>query len=137
VKERLKKHWEEFKQGQPGRRFQERYQQKLHTRKDRHWSQSLLEAVLILVFILIGLILVFIPGPAILFFALAAVLLAHQSLWAARLLDWTEVKLRQLIHWAISWWKRAPAPTRGAIIILGMLGIAGAGYCGYQLLIPD
>jgi hypothetical protein len=42
----------------------------------------------------IGVVLAFIPGPAVVFFALSATLLATQSLRVARILDRTEVWLR-------------------------------------------
>jgi len=45
----------------------------------------------------IGIVLAFIPGPAILFFALCAALLGAQSRWVARRLDRAEVSTRKLI----------------------------------------
>jgi hypothetical protein len=45
----------------------------------------------------LGVVLAFIPGPAVLFFALAAVLVATQSRWLAERLDRAEVKLRHVI----------------------------------------
>lgn len=53
-----------------------------------------LRLLLIPLFTAIGLVLTFIPGPAILFFLLAAGLLSAQSRWMARELDHAELKLR-------------------------------------------
>ena len=44
----------------------------------------------------IGVVLVFIPGPAVVFFGLTCALLATQSRAVARLLDRTEVRARAL-----------------------------------------
>ncbi|MGH7335962.1 MAG: PGPGW domain-containing protein, partial [Myxococcota bacterium] len=44
-----------------------------------------------------GVVLVFIPGPAVLFFALGGALLATQSLWVARALDAIEVRGRKTL----------------------------------------
>jgi hypothetical protein len=41
--------------------------------------------------------LVFIPGPAILFFLIAGALLAVQSLGVARALDWSELRGRAAV----------------------------------------
>ena len=49
--------------------------------------------------ILVGIVLVFVPGPAVVFFALAGVLLAEVSLPAARALDWAEVRVRRGLAW--------------------------------------
>jgi multidrug efflux pump subunit AcrB len=90
----LHKTWTEFKEGQPGRRFQDRYERKRNAATP--WYKSVFEWLLAMVCILVGIVLAFIPGPAILFFALAALFLADQSRTVARSLDWLEIKLRRL-----------------------------------------
>jgi hypothetical protein len=45
----------------------------------------------------VGVVLVFIPGPAILFFLIAGALLAVQSLGVARALDWSELRGRAAV----------------------------------------
>ena len=45
----------------------------------------------------VGVVLVLIPGPAILFFAFGAALLAVQSFWVARMLDATELQIRKTL----------------------------------------
>lgn len=54
------------------------------------WGRAL-TWLAVVVCLVIGLILAFIPGPAILFFALAAALTATQSRWLACKLDRTEI----------------------------------------------
>jgi len=43
----------------------------------------------------VGIVLAFIPGPAVLFFALSAALLGAQSRWVARRLDAAETAARR------------------------------------------
>ena len=53
-----------------------------------------------------GLVLAFIPGPAVVFFAITCALLAVLSPWVARRFDVIELKLRYSIH---SWKRRRRA----------------------------
>lgn len=46
----------------------------------------------------VGVVLAFVPGPAVVFFALTAALLAAQSTWIARHLDAGEMWLRRVLH---------------------------------------
>ena len=54
----------------------------------------------------VGVVLVFIPGPAFVFFILSAALLATQSQWVARRLDDLELKIRNAATQARAWWRR-------------------------------
>ena len=134
---KLKREWREFRRGQPGRRFQERYERKHRTneKKGVHWR--ILQIALAIVLLLVGVVLVFIPGPAILFFAIGGSMLATQSLALARLLDWTEVQLRRVYTGVTGWWKRASTAVRGGVVALGAVGIAMMAYLAYQVLTPN
>ena len=46
----------------------------------------------------VGVVLAFVPGPAVVFFALTAALLAAQSAWLARRLDAAEIWVRHVLH---------------------------------------
>jgi hypothetical protein len=103
---RPKAMWHELKRLPAGHRFEMHYERE-HRDDQRmsplkmlaHWSA-------VLVCLAIGVILVFIPGPAVVFFALAAALAAAHSRWVARALDAIEVKIRRLVHAARGRWKR-------------------------------
>jgi hypothetical protein len=89
----LKQAWLELKSGEPGKRFSAVYER--HGRQHTGWTRVLYLSVALISF-LIGVVLAFIPGPAILFFAITGALLATQSRWVARELDAIELKLRDL-----------------------------------------
>lgn len=97
----LKRRWTDLKRGTPGRRFQDRYRRAAEARA-RGGLSRILRVSAAAVAIVIGVVLVFLPGPAVVFFFIAGALLASESLHVARALDWTELKLRAV--W--SWWKR-------------------------------
>ncbi len=99
--------WLKLKRGQAGSRFQERYERHQHVRRIQPWYRRLLKFAFAAAAFVIGVVLIFIPGPAVVFFALAAWLLADESRRLSSALDWTEVRLHRVIGWAKSWWKRA------------------------------
>lgn len=84
----LKAEWQRLKHTRPGRRFCSFYQR--HGERWPGWARVLLILAAAISFA-IGFILVFIPGPAILFFAITAALLAAQSRPVARQLDRAEI----------------------------------------------
>ena len=123
---RVKETWEEMKHDPPGQRFQRHFhrRQEQGDRKGRG-----LHFLLVIGLVLGGIVLIFIPGPAVVLFALAAALLAEDSLRIARVLDWLEVRIRRLIKWGERVWKRAGLAGRAAIVLLA-LTVAGAGAYG-------
>jgi len=63
-------------------------------------------AALSLVLFAVGVVFAFIPGPAVLFFALCAALLAAQSAWVAERFDRAEVTGRRLALAVRAAWRR-------------------------------
>jgi hypothetical protein len=88
--------WNEFKHWPPGERF-EKFHQK-HRDNGSRWARPLFLLGAFVSFA-IGFVLVFIPGPAIVFFALTAALLATQSSWVAGHLDRAELQVRRTLRW--------------------------------------
>ena len=82
----------------------------------------------------VGFVLVFIPGPAILFFLIAAALLASDWLFVARLLDWGEVRIRRIAVRLKKFWGARSIPARVALACAGLLLGAGASL-GFSLLV--
>jgi hypothetical protein len=99
---RLETLWKRLRKLPPGERFQS-----IH-REQRNRSPAVKAALfgIALVSFAGGLVLMFIPGPAVLFFALAGALLATQSLWVARRLDQGEVWGRRAIASVRRWRRR-------------------------------
>jgi hypothetical protein len=101
----LKARWKAFKQLPPGQRFETHYRDQ---RKTKNGRSPLRRALFLLGAVLafgIGVVLVFIPGPAVVFFALSGALLATQSLAIARAADRAELWLRAKNKAARRWWE--------------------------------
>ena len=90
---KLKRQWTDLKKDKPGHRFQRRYEAR-KGRRSGVWKPLYLIVGLLLLFA--GLVLMPAPGPGFIVVFIGAAMLAEESLWAARALDWTEVKLRAL-----------------------------------------
>jgi hypothetical protein len=107
---KAKKSLERFKRFEPGKRFQAFHREQ----EKQSVGVRILFFVLAFVSFAVGVVLAFIPGPAVLFFALTGALLATQSAGVAKLLDRGEVKGRSWFEALKSWWRRRhpPAPPR-------------------------
>ena len=99
---KIKEKWNELKQLPPGTRFEAFHEEQKH--KSRWVKAAYLGGAL--VSFAIGVLLAFIPGPAVVFFALTGALLATQSRWVAKLLDRSELKARKLWDQFQAWRKR-------------------------------
>ena len=132
----LKKEWRELWKGRPGHRFQDRY--KRYQRKsvdDQPWPRRFLQPAAAILLLLAGVILCFIPGPGLPLVLAGAALLANRSRTVARAMDWTESKLWKVVLPALAWWRHASIPARNAVMVLGAVVIAGAGYGAYHVLL--
>lgn len=88
---KARRSWDALRSDPPGQRFRRHYERRQQEADRSGNSRRYLVASGL---ILVGVVLVFIPGPAVLFFALAGALLAEVSLPAARTLDWAEARVR-------------------------------------------
>jgi uncharacterized membrane protein SirB2 len=88
-----KRHWQELRGTRAGRRFQAFYE--THAAHRMGWARCLTFFAALVTFA-IGVVLAFIPGPAVVFFALTAALLSTQSRWLARKLDRSELYVHAL-----------------------------------------
>lgn len=130
--ERLRQRWHEVKRAKPGTRFQRRYEQ--HKKEQCSvWRKPIYLVVGTLLFLL-GLVLLPAPGPGFLVIFLGAGMIAEESLWTARALDWLEVRLRRVGARASRTWKRASAALKAAIVGLGATLAAAAGWLAYIVL---
>jgi multisubunit Na+/H+ antiporter MnhG subunit len=131
----FKRQWSSLRHSRPGHRFQDRYERNQKTKKNQSWVGRILRMAAAAVAFVIGVILVFIPGPAFVFFALAGALVASESLVVARSLDWIEVKIRAVVTWCGRHWKRLHAV--GKVAVVGVVAIAGgaAAYASYRVFL--
>jgi hypothetical protein len=86
-----RKLWHDLLASRAGKRFQHFHA--AHAAKRSGWARALtISAALICV--AVGVVLAFIPGPAVVFFALAVALASTQSHWLAQKCDRAELYLR-------------------------------------------
>lgn len=133
----LKKQWQSLKRGQPGERFKARYSAAKKDRAGASFGKQISRVIrfgFALVSAAIGVILVFIPGPAILFFLIAGSLLASESLVIARFLDWGELRLRAGVSWLQRHWKRLHLIGKITVTALAMSLSGGCAYAAYRLM---
>jgi uncharacterized RDD family membrane protein YckC len=127
----LKQQWRELKRRPPGERFQShnREQKKRNKSKARRFL-SLGAAIACLA---VGVVLVFIPGPAIVFFFIGGGLMASHSMWVARGLDFLEVRLRRGASAAKRWWRAHSWAERAPLLLAAFVGVLGAGLAAFEL----
>lgn len=92
---KLKAELVELKGYRPGHRFACFHER--HRERQAGWVRPLLYVAAV-ISLLIGIVLAFIPGPAILFFAITAAILATQSHAVATRLDKGELLARKLLQ---------------------------------------
>lgn len=127
----LKGHWEEFKESKPGQRFKDRY----HRRQQE--PGHIVKRVLLVIFgalLAVGsLVTAPLPGPGFATVFLGLAILAGELLPAARLLDWSEVRLRQLWQFVTDVWQTNVFGKISLVVIAAILA-SGFAYFVYLLL---
>lgn len=130
------KKWHFIPRGKPGQRFRDRYHRQHRARQSRPVAliPMLIRLFLALLAFLVGVVLVFIPGPAVVFFFLAGGLLATDWLSVARLLDWSEVHLRKLASRMRRVWNKLSWAARLALLATGGLISLATTYGFYRVM---
>jgi uncharacterized protein (TIGR02611 family) len=125
----MKSAWHRLKEAEPGHRFQQEYDH--HRGSKKGGFARIISVGIGLLIVAIGIVGLPAPGPGFLVIALGGALLARESRVVARTMDWAEVRLRRVLHWARSVWKHAALPAKALFVGVG-LGVAGlAGYLAY------
>lgn len=130
----LRAHWLELKRGRPGRRFQDRFERACRAEHRCGPGQRIILWIAAFVCLAIALVLTVMPGPAIVFFFFAGGLLATESRSVARLMDWSEVRVRGIAAAGWRHWRRLSMPGRVAAVVLGAGIAVAAAYPVYQFL---
>jgi hypothetical protein len=97
--EKFKQTWRHLKAANPGQRFQQEFRRCHSPRRSPIQKALLIVGGLLLM--AAGFLLLFIPGPGLVFLFVGGFLIAQQSLVAARVLDWSEIRLRKLLAWSL------------------------------------
>lgn len=133
--ERTKHSWQAFKDSDPGRRFQDRYDRRQQTEHGRWTMGAVLNVGLGVLIAVAGLVLVPAPGPGWIITFLGLGLLGSEFAPMARGLDWVEVKLRGVAGWAKEVWDQASLVVKALLVLVGVLCLAALGYGVYRFLV--
>jgi hypothetical protein len=128
----FKAHWQNFQDGTPGQRFRDRYRANKNRRGRFRLVGRLVRLLLALAATAVGVVLMFIPGPAVVFFFIAGTLLASDSLAIAKLLDRVEVRVRKICTWAMRHWRKLPLAGKVAVVAVMAASSAICTYIAYR-----
>ena len=132
--EKLKQSWQRFKTGSPGQRFQQQFSRPHQARTPIQKALFVGGGILL---IIAGIFFLFVPGPGLLIVFLGAVLIARQSSFAARALDWTEVRARRLLTWSVRAWRRSSPALKILLVILALVVVGAVGFGAVRFLISN
>ena len=130
---RAKQNWQEFKESEPGHRFQDLYhrrQESAHGWKD---PRRLFYVVGGLIIAGASLLLAPLPGPGILTFFVGLGLIGGEFRPVARSLDWAEVRARELGRWVGGIWRSSVAG-KVLVVFVGAICFAVVLWVAYLLL---
>lgn len=97
-------------------------------------GKRVLKIVAAVALLLLGLVEVLFPGPAVLFIVAGGALLAGESKTIARLMDALEVRGRRIWRLARDHWRAASPGSRGAVVSLVAAMAAVSGFLVYRAL---
>ncbi|RYD50127.1 MAG: hypothetical protein EOP85_00220 [Verrucomicrobiaceae bacterium] len=130
----FRQHWNEFKEGRPGHRFQDRYERNKEAREERSWLGGLVKPAAGIMLVVAGVVFCLIPGPGLPLLLVGAGLLADVSLPVAKAMDWCDIRIRELAEKIRAWWKKCSPMAKCTLVMVMIFLISGAGYGGYRLL---
>ncbi|MBA2616581.1 MAG: hypothetical protein H0U91_00240 [Rubrobacter sp.] len=127
---RLKGDWEEFKESKPGERFKDRYRRR--QQEPGHMVKRIVLVILGSVIAVGSLFTAPLPGPGFATVFLGLAILAGELLPAARLLDWSEVRLRKLWKFIQNVWRTGLV---GKITLVALAVILASGFLYFLYLL--
>ena len=132
--EQARKHWRQFKEDEPGRRFQDRYERNQREARGGFDVSRVFNVTVGLVLVIVSIVFGWAPGPGMLTLFIGLSMIASEFQPAAVFLDWAEVGLRKL--WRISEvvWADA-SPGERVLILLALVACVVALASGVYYLI--
>src|SRR5688500_8188394 len=118
----IKKYWRGLKAGQPGKRFQQQYK-KQHATGTTPWHKVLFLGGGVLI-MLAGIFFLPAPGPGWVIIFIGAGMVAQDSERAAKILDWCELRIRDVVDWAQKVWKQSPTWARVLYVLITLAIVA-------------
>ena len=107
----LQQRWRQFAAVPPGQRFEAHFDRRQQTRP-RGLHQKILALGGGVLVMGAGIFFMLAPGPGILIFLVGALLVAEESMAAARLMDGADLRLRRLAAWVLARWRQRSGRTR-------------------------
>jgi hypothetical protein len=132
---KLRESWTDFSDAEPGRRFQEYHEKRKQEQTSTVATVAFIAAGIGL--ILVGALLMVIPGPGIPVVAVGAGLIARESSHVAKALDWLELRIRAVVSWALGVWKQAGAAARAGIVVTAIALAGAAGYGAWLVMFAE
>lgn len=129
---RLKTYWQEFRGSEPGHRFQDRYQRRRQDEQG-HVFLRIFNIGFGSVLAVGSLALAPLPGPGFLTVFLGLAIVAGELLYAARFLDWSELKVRSFARFVRDVW-RMSALGKVLVVVVAFLFVDVFVYLAYRLL---
>ena len=131
--EKVKESWKQFKESEPGHRFEDRYNRRQEQSQGRFDAGKIFNMAAGVVVTLAGIFFIPAPGPGSMIIFLGLGLIGCEFLPSARFLDRAEVKVRTAADEIKDLWKRSSIPVK-ILISLFALALTGAmGYGAYEL----
>ena len=128
----IKQDWREFTESKPGERFRDRYRRRQEEEQGRTAKRIFL--ILLGAIIAVGsLVTAPLPGPGWATVFLGLMILAGELLPAARLLDWLDLRLRELWRFIQHVW-RSSTLGKVAVVVAAAILAAAVLYAAYWLL---
>lgn len=132
LKANFQKRWEQFQEGEPGSRFEERYRRRRAAADDSFGLVRLLYIVGGVLVMLAGLVMMPAPGPGTAVFVVGLSFLGSEFLPVARFMDRSEMRLRLGFRWARRTWHRTSPLVRAGLVLLVLVCAAGLSYGMYH-----
>jgi uncharacterized protein (TIGR02611 family) len=128
----LKQSWRHLKSGKPGKRFERQYE-----KRKKSGSSKISRILFVITGVVIlagGIFFLPAPGPGTLIVALGAALIARESLFVARILDWIEVRIRRAVAWGLKTWKGLSLPVKILISALALALLGAFAFAAYRII---
>lgn len=130
----MRKHWRDFKEDEPGRRFRDRYDRNQERDRGRFDVGRLVNLTVGPVLVIFSVFFGWAPGPGLLTLFIGLGMISSEFRPAAVFLDWAEVEVRKLWRmceavWASSW------PGERVLIVLALVACVVALVSGVDYLI--
>ena len=130
---RTKESWRLFGASDPGHRFRDRYRRQQESEHGWRDPRRLFFVVGGLAIAIASLVLGVLPGPGTLTFFVGLAMISGEFYPVARLLDWAELRARELGRWIGGVW-RSSAAGKALVASAAAILVAAILYVAYRLL---